>query len=316
MLPETPRTSEAQSIRSKFPSFSMGGAFDDDDEGSIDNKENENGFSRGVSKMMGDRGDGDVVGDAFVPPRGSAYVGRSLGGKVVSVRSSAKSGGKSRKGHGSVRSSGRTGDGGIWSQNMSLPAIEDEMLDLSIDDRKDEDGLDLFDAPDRLTIGPGAAAARLDLQRCTIKVHQQLVDQLGTKSMNLSTLDGVERDSMGQLSRAQGELFLKSRVPLRGWRRRYGSIVDHSYFGPVLFLFKYDSKGNVALHHSMMIVLVESQVRLGKNTTARDGSHRCEFYLKTSRRKYCVAATHTMRRDYWLSHLEGLQAQINTTFSS
>ena len=34
-----------------------------------------------------------------------------------------------------------------------------------------------FDIPDRLTIGPNAAAARLDLHRCTIKVRRQLVDQ-------------------------------------------------------------------------------------------------------------------------------------------
>jgi hypothetical protein len=80
----------------------------------------------------------------------------------------------------------------------------------------------------------------------------------------------------------------------------------------VLFLFKYDSKGNVALHHSMMIVLVDSEVRLGKNTTTRDNSYRCEFLLKTSRRKYNVAANHTMRRDYWIRNLEQIQAAANS----
>lgn len=175
------------------------------------------------------------------------------------------------------------------------------------DDDDDGDGLDV---PDRLTVGPGAAAARLDLQRCTIRVHKQLVDQLKTNSMKS---DPVLPSSNGdELSRCQGELWLKSRIPMRGWKKRYGSIVDHAYFGPVLFLFKYDGKGNVALHHSMMIVLVDSKVRLGKNTTTKDQGYRCEFFLGTTKRKYVLAANHTMRRDYWLRNLESIQQQAST----
>lgn len=174
---------------------------------------------------------------------------------------------------------------------------------------EDDEGLDI---PDRLTMGPGAAAARLDLQRCTIRVHKQLVDQIKTNSMKpMQNPTKCEEP----LSRCQGELWLKSRVPMVGWKKRYGSIVDHAYFGPVLFLFKYDAKSNVALHHSMMIVLVDSSVRLGKNSTTKDKDYRCEFILKTTKRRYTIAANHTMRRDYWLGNLETIQQQASTNYS-
>lgn len=189
-------------------------------------------------------------------------------------------------------------------------------------DDDDDDTHVGFDVPDRLTMGPGAAAARLDLHRCTIKVHRQLVDQIKTHSMKspsenpIPPLNGARSKNGGSLqdemSRCQGELWLKSRVPMRGWKKRYGSIVDHAYFGPVLFLFKYDAKGNVTLTNSMMIVLVDSQVRLGKNTTTKDGEYRCEFILKTTKRRYVISANHTMRRDYWLRNLESIQQQAST----
>lgn len=173
-----------------------------------------------------------------------------------------------------------------------------------------------LDVPDKLTVGPGAAAARLDLQRCTIRVHRQLVDQIKTNSMKPGTMDSYVPESGGnELSRCQGELWVKSRWPMVGWKKRYGSIVDHAYFGPVLFLFRYDAKGNVALHHSMMIVLVDSRVRLGKNSTTKNRDYRCEFVLETARRTYFIAANHTMRRDYWLRNLENIQQQASTSNS-
>lgn len=186
----------------------------------------------------------------------------------------------------------------------------------SVRDAAEDDEDAGFDVPDRLTIGPGAAAARLDLQRCTIRVHKQLVDQIKTNSMKPGTIDSyASSDTPEELSRCQGELWLKSRVPMRGWKKRYGSIVDHAYFGPVLFLFKYDAKGNVALHHSMMIVLVDSMVRLGKNSTTKERDYRCEFVLKTTKRRYLIAANHTMRRDYWLRNLENIQQQASTSYA-
>jgi hypothetical protein len=56
---------------------------------------------------------------------------------------------------------------------------------------EDDDEDEQFDIPSRLTMGPGAAAARLDLQRCTIRVHKQLVDQLATYSMKPGTFPGL-----------------------------------------------------------------------------------------------------------------------------
>lgn len=212
----------------------------------------------------------------------------------------------------------------------SLPPIGGGGTSGSSGDDDDDDAHVGFDVPDRLTIGPGAAAARLDLHRCTIRVHKQLVDQIKTHSMKSPTAASGGSGGKGKdgkngrannnnkgggdedMSRCQGELWLKSRVPMRGWKKRYGSIVDHAYFGPVLFLFKYDAKGNVALTNSMMIVLVDSTVRLGKNTTTKDREYRCEFLLKTTKRRYTIAANHTMRRDYWLRHLESIQQQAST----
>lgn len=177
----------------------------------------------------------------------------------------------------------------------------------TIEDDDDDTGMDV---PDRLTIGPGAAAARLDLKRCTVRVHRQLVNQIKTHSMKPATAD--MKNQPHELSRCQGELWIKSRVPMVGWKKRYGSIVDHAYFGPVLFLFRYDHKGHVALQNSMMIVLVDSEVRLGRNTVTRDGQYRCEFVLKTTKRRYVFAANHTMRRDYWIRNLESIQEKATT----
>lgn len=197
-----------------------------------------------------------------------------------------------------------------WNKPMDFDTMSSAPpASMSVEeDEGDEGG---FDVPDRLTMGPGAAAARLDLHRCTMRVHKQLVDQIKTNSMKPASAPEVV-EQREELSRCQGELWLKSRVPMRGWKKRYGSIVDHAYFGPVLFLFKYDAKGNVTLTNSMMIVLVDSHVRLGKNSTTRDRAYRCEFLLKTTKRRYVIAANHTMRRDYWLRNLETIQQQATT----
>lgn len=196
-----------------------------------------------------------------------------------------------------------------WNKPMDFDTMSSAPpASMSAEEDEGEDGG--FDVPDRLTMGPGAAAARLDLHRCTMRVHKQLVNQIKTNSMKPASAEVVEQRE--ELSRCQGELWLKSRVPMRGWKKRYGSIVDHAYFGPVLFLFKYDAKGNVTLTNSMMIVLVDSHVRLGKNTTTRDRAYRCEFMLKTTKRRYVIAANHTMRRDYWLRNLETIQQQATT----
>lgn len=189
----------------------------------------------------------------------------------------------------------------------SLPPVQAVHAVGQADDDDDDAGMDV---PDRLTIGPGAAAARLDLKRCTVRVHRQLMDQIKTHSMKPAAAG--TKNQPQELSRCQGELWLKSRVPMVGWKKRYGSIVDHSFFGPVLFLFRYDHKGHVALQNSMMIVLVDSEVRLGRNSVTRDGQYRCEFVLRTTKRRYVFAANHTMRRDYWLRNLESIQEKATT----
>lgn len=181
----------------------------------------------------------------------------------------------------------------------------------NVDDDDDDDDDGAMDVPDRFTIGAAAAAARLDLRRCTVRVHRQLIQQIKSHSMKPASTPLPEQPC--ELLRCQGEIWLKSRVPMIGWKKRYGSIVDHSYFGPVLVLFRYDQKGNIALQNSMMIVLVDSEVRLSKNTLTKDGQYRCEFVLKSTKRRYVFAASHTMRRDFWMRNLESIQEKTAVT---
>lgn len=168
----------------------------------------------------------------------------------------------------------------------------------------------------------------MDLHRCSLRVQKELQSTLGLRASGRvetmlsppsrgadGALVGVNGGAPGAdggaggaagLSRAQGELWWRHPWT-RLYRRRFGSIVDHEYFGPVLFLFKYDGKGNVALKRSCMVVLHDSSVRLGGNKRGGDGRFRCEFRLVTAKRGYALACRDTMKRDYWLEELGRIQ---------
>ncbi|GAB0490255.1 hypothetical protein MMPV_001487 [Pyropia vietnamensis] len=184
----------------------------------------------------------------------------------------------------------------------------------------DEDGGDIIDVPNRYSRVPGSAAALMDLHRCSLRVQKELQSTLGLRaSGRVETMlsppsagagglgDAGGSGDGGGLSRAQGELWWRHPWT-RMYRRRFGSIVDHEWFGPVLFLFKYDGKGNVALKRSCMVVLHGSSVKLGGNKRGGDGRFRCEFKLVTTKRAYGLACRDTMKRDYWLEELGRIQS--------
>ncbi|OSX68246.1 hypothetical protein BU14_3147s0001, partial [Porphyra umbilicalis] len=166
---------------------------------------------------------------------------------------------------------------------------------------------DIIDVPRRYSRAPGSAAALMDLHRCSLRVQKELQSTLGLRASGrvetmlnppaLQVDGGSGAGGDGGLSRAQGELWWRHPWT-RLYRRRFGSIVDHEWFGPVLFLFKYDGKGNVALKRSCMVVLGGSSVKLGGNKRGGDGRFRCEFKLVTAKRAYALACRDTMKRDY------------------
>eukprot|EP00180_Rhodochaete_pulchella_P001665 Plantae.Rhodophyta-Rhodochaete_pulchella.ctg25093.p2 GENE.Plantae.Rhodophyta-Rhodochaete_pulchella.ctg25093~~Plantae.Rhodophyta-Rhodochaete_pulchella.ctg25093.p2 ORF type:complete len:146 (+),score=20.39 Plantae.Rhodophyta-Rhodochaete_pulchella.ctg25093:219-656(+) len=144
----------------------------------------------------------------------------------------------------------------------------------------------------------------MDLQRASVAIAQ--ARNLSQKPAPGAINDGdiVTHDPM---SRATGDVYMRSRLPLFAmWRRRYASVVDHAYFGPVLFLFKYDNNGAVACKHSAMVALDDCDVSLGRNSRDREGRYKMEFSLKTERRKYTFATVDNMKREYWIEHLRSI----------
>lgn len=165
---------------------------------------------------------------------------------------------------------------------------------------EDDDDDDVFDGPKEMGKCPEIEPALKDLQRASIKAG----NELAVAAFAVSTAHRYDQKADDRVSRAQGELFLRSRF-LRRWHARYASIVDHAYFGAVLFLFCHDSDssraGAVALKNSKMIVLASSSVReIQAHRRKQDVSL---FELCTSQRKYVFACEDDECREYWLSHM-------------
>mmetsp|Transcript_6706 Transcript_6706/g.14335 ORF Transcript_6706/g.14335 Transcript_6706/m.14335 type:complete len:240 (-) Transcript_6706:244-963(-) len=145
-----------------------------------------------------------------------------------------------------------------------------------------DEGMDL---PQRLTRGPEAAAAIQDLQRCSVAIAA-------------SANAGVHDPN----TFARGDLFLRQRFFTTTWKKRFASLVEHAYFGPVLFLFRYDKKGHVNPKMSTMIALADAEVRMGDDCADTNGIFRCQFSLK-ARRKYILSVNDALMREYWIENL-------------
>eukprot|EP00190_Bangiopsis_sp_CCMP1999_P004544 CAMPEP_0198735274 /NCGR_PEP_ID=MMETSP1475-20131203/58356_1 /TAXON_ID= ORGANISM="Unidentified sp., Strain CCMP1999" /NCGR_SAMPLE_ID=MMETSP1475 /ASSEMBLY_ACC=CAM_ASM_001111 /LENGTH=211 /DNA_ID=CAMNT_0044498901 /DNA_START=283 /DNA_END=914 /DNA_ORIENTATION=- len=162
------------------------------------------------------------------------------------------------------------------------------------DEQEEEE--EVLDLPEKLMAGADAGAQVRDLKRCSVQVGQSIRCMVAAGAVSMPQNEQTNKDQeQDRTSRAQGEVYLKSGFIIKLWRRRYGSVVEHSYFGPVLFLFKYDSEGNIEVQHSDMIALADTSVTVGKIRKANCAS-RCEFSLKTAKKKYLFGTVDESRR--------------------
>jgi hypothetical protein len=170
-------------------------------------------------------------------------------------------------------------------------------LKLSCANDTDDDG-DVLDAPSGMTRFPDVEPAFRDLQRTSIKAgHELAVVAFGASTAQMRGAPRRDR-----VSRAQGELLLRSRF-FRLWHSRFASVVDHAYFGAVLFLFcldRKDAREGIVLKNSKMIVLADTRVQ---EVDIRRRGRVCHLLeLKTSQRKYVFACDDKRQRDYWLNN--------------
>ena len=168
---------------------------------------------------------------------------------------------------------------------------------------------DALDMPVRLSRNPSTMCALADLERASARVGDELlrISSGGNGTLENNSLSNNKH----RLSRAQGELFLRGRF-FRRFNHRYASVVDHAFFGAVLFLFKHDSRGlrsgRTALKNSSMIVLADSTISIVEGR--RKDKENVLFQLETAKRKYLFAAPDANKREYWIDHLTSLAGEV------
>lgn len=165
-------------------------------------------------------------------------------------------------------------------------------------DPDDDDG-DVFDVPSAMIAGSGGGKALRELQTASVKAGNDLAEQVRQMREGTGAGSTPKRSSL-----AQGELEMRSRF-FRRWNTRYASVIDHAFFGRVLFLYILDSRqtrqGSIGLKSTKMVVLADSSVKV------LDGSRKAGpsyfFELKTTQRKYVFACLDDEQRRYWMSSL-------------
>jgi hypothetical protein len=177
--------------------------------------------------------------------------------------------------------------------------MNDLKLSRMNDDDVDDDDYGVFDAPASIAAFPGLEPAMRDLQRASVKAGHELA----AVAFGASTAQRHSASTAERVSRAQGELLLRSRF-LRRWNSRFASVVDHAYFGSVLFLFCMDAKatkpGGLVLKNSKMIVLADAHVQRVDGHRKLTASYLLE--LKTAQRSYLFACENERQRRYWLDN--------------
>lgn len=198
------------------------------------------------------------------------------------------------------------------SEKAIYPEMSYDIDTVTAGSRHDEDDADVLDVPSELISSTEGGKALRELQCASVTAGNELAEQVReyaarseiqaqASSDEAVSEAGYRRD---KISRAQGELELRGRF-LRRWNTRYASIVDHAYFGAVLFLFRHDSKasrqGTIALKNSKMIVLSDSTVR--ELEGIRKNGPPSVFELRTAQRKYVFACLDDTSRQYWMDQL-------------
>uniref|UniRef100_A0A7S3A4N4 PH domain-containing protein n=1 Tax=Rhodosorus marinus TaxID=101924 RepID=A0A7S3A4N4_9RHOD len=169
-------------------------------------------------------------------------------------------------------------------------------------DEPDEE--EVMDLPQKLMGKPEATKQVHDLKRCSVRIGKDLREATLNRPSPGNDFPAAANMAAKREKeiRVQGELNMKTGFIFKTWRRRYGSVVEHAYFGPVLFLFKYDSEGNIEVQHSDMIALVDCSITVGKDRKVGPGG-RYEWNIKTSRKKYRLAVSDAKKRDFWIDHM-------------
>lgn len=184
----------------------------------------------------------------------------------------------------------------------------------------DDGGLDI---PVRISATPAAGHALRDLQRASITAATELANSIRLMSQqpnhgsveealsertHSSPSQGVRAASGNGNSthKLQGQLMLRSRL-FRRWNLRYATVVNQAYFGPVLLLFRPDSKplfqSSFTLKSSKMIALSHCTVTMQEAPRKHHNGLVHLFDLTTSQRTYTFACTDIKTRSLWATNL-------------
>lgn len=196
------------------------------------------------------------------------------------------------------------------------------------DSNDDEDGG--LDIPGPIGASPAASRAMRDLQRASITAANELANSIRLMSQQngeAATTTGADpkkmppsmsqraKPSSGQpdagaarqsTQKFQGQLMLRSRI-FRRWNLRYATIINQAYFGPVLLLFRPDSKplfsSSFALKSSKMIALAHTTVAVQEEPKKHNNGLIYMFSLTTSQRTYTFACNDAKTRNMWVTNL-------------
>lgn len=186
-------------------------------------------------------------------------------------------------------------------------------------DHDDEDGG--LDVPDDFATSPAASRAMRDLQRASVTAANELAQSIRLMSHqdsgNPNTTGSVQGRSKsigkgvptalgGDCNKLQGQLLLRSRF-FRRWNLRYATVIQQAYFGPVLLLFRPDSKpvfqSAFSLKSSKMVALAHAKVITHDAPRKYNGNAVHVFDLTTSHRTYTFACTELASRTHWVDNL-------------
>lgn len=190
-------------------------------------------------------------------------------------------------------------------------------------DHDDEDGT--LDIPDGLTSSPAASRAIRELQRASITAANELVESIRlmddqaighsvakgddpgyAKFTDRLPTDGIVGVSDDGCKKLQGQLLLRSRF-LRRWNLRYATVIQQAYFGPVLLLFRPDSKpglsSSMSLKSSKMVALAHATVVMQDAPRKHNGAVIHLFDMTTSQRTYTFACSDPGSRTHWVHRL-------------
>lgn len=196
-------------------------------------------------------------------------------------------------------------------------------------DHDDEDGG--LDVPDGFAASPGASRAMRDLQRASITAAHELAQSIrlmheeaatstdpgpgapiraepASKGFPASGSPAVM--GRGDGNKLQGQLLLRSRL-FRRWNLRYVTVIQQAYFGPVLLLFRPDSKPlfqTFALKSSKMVALAHAKVSMQEAPRKHNGSVIHLFDLTTSHRTYTFACLDPESRTQWVANLSSFMS--------